>query len=100
MADAEVLLEVDGGVAVVTLNAPDRRNALTPQMAEELIGVFDEVDAQPEVGAGSVRPPGAARQPRGLMLGSRPRACGVRDPEVRWWLTPRSCSRSTAAWRW
>ncbi|SFP89767.1 enoyl-CoA hydratase [Geodermatophilus dictyosporus] len=55
MADAEVLLEVDGGVAVVTLNAPDRRNALTPQMASELIGVLEEVDAQPEVGALVVR---------------------------------------------
>jgi hypothetical protein len=29
----EVLLEVDGGVAIVTLKAPDRRNALTPRMA-------------------------------------------------------------------
>jgi enoyl-CoA hydratase len=47
----EVLLEVDGGVAVVTLNAPDRRNALTPAMARELIATFDEVDARPEVGA-------------------------------------------------
>ncbi|MGY1621039.1 enoyl-CoA hydratase/isomerase family protein [Geodermatophilus sp. SYSU D00965] len=47
----EVLLEVDGGVAVVTLNAPDRRNALTPGMARELIGLFDEVDGRPEVGA-------------------------------------------------
>jgi enoyl-CoA hydratase len=47
----EVLLEVDGGVAVVTLNAPDRRNALTPGMAEELIATFDEVDARAEVGA-------------------------------------------------
>jgi enoyl-CoA hydratase/carnithine racemase len=47
----EVLLEVDGAVAVVTLNAPDRRNALTPAMARELIGLFDEVDARPEVGA-------------------------------------------------
>ncbi|SFO42780.1 enoyl-CoA hydratase [Geodermatophilus obscurus] len=55
MADAEVLLEVDGGVAVVTLNAPDRRNALTPQMAAELIDVFDRVDARPEVGALVVR---------------------------------------------
>ncbi|MGY1669406.1 enoyl-CoA hydratase/isomerase family protein [Geodermatophilus sp. SYSU D00710] len=55
MGDAEVLLEVDGGVAVVTLNAPDRRNALTPSMASELIGVFDEVDALPEVGALVVR---------------------------------------------
>ncbi len=55
MANAEVLLEVDGGVAVVTLNAPDRRNALTPAMASQLISVFDEVDAQPEVGALVVR---------------------------------------------
>ncbi|MGY1696828.1 MULTISPECIES: enoyl-CoA hydratase/isomerase family protein [unclassified Geodermatophilus] len=55
MADAEVLLEVDGGVAVVTLNAPDRRNALTPQMAGELIDVFEQVDARPEVGALVVR---------------------------------------------
>ncbi|MGY1663891.1 enoyl-CoA hydratase/isomerase family protein [Geodermatophilus sp. SYSU D00705] len=51
----EVLLEVDGAVAVVTLNAPDRRNALTPDMARELIGLFDEVDARPEVGALVVR---------------------------------------------
>ncbi len=51
----EVLLEVDGGVAIVTLNAPDRRNALTPAMAAELIGTFDEVDARPEVGALVVR---------------------------------------------
>ncbi len=51
----EVLLEVDGGVAIVTLNAPDRRNALTPGMATELIETFDEVDARPEVGALVVR---------------------------------------------
>ncbi len=47
----EVLLDVDGGVAVVTLNAPERRNALTPQMANELIATFDEVDARSDVGA-------------------------------------------------
>jgi enoyl-CoA hydratase/carnithine racemase len=47
----EVLLEVDGGVAVVTLNAPDRRNALTPAMADELIATFDEVDGRADVGA-------------------------------------------------
>jgi enoyl-CoA hydratase/carnithine racemase len=47
----EVLLEVDSGVAVVTLNAPDRRNALTPAMADELIATFDEVDARADVGA-------------------------------------------------
>jgi enoyl-CoA hydratase len=47
----EVLLEVDEGVAVVTLNAPQRRNALTPAMAGELIAVLDEVDTRPDVGA-------------------------------------------------
>jgi enoyl-CoA hydratase/carnithine racemase len=47
----EVLLEVDGAVAVVTLNAPDRRNALTPTMADELIATFDEVDARDDLGA-------------------------------------------------
>jgi enoyl-CoA hydratase/carnithine racemase len=51
----EVLLEVDGGVAIVTLNAPDRRNALTPAMADELIATFDEVDAKPELGALVIR---------------------------------------------
>ena len=51
----EVLLEVDGGVAIVTLNAPDRRNALNGPMADELIATFDEVDAEPEVGALVVR---------------------------------------------
>ncbi|MCU1604800.1 MAG: putative enoyl-CoA hydratase echA14 [Modestobacter sp.] len=51
----EVLLEVDGGVAVVTLNAPQRRNALTPAMAGDLIAAFDEVDARDDVGALVVR---------------------------------------------
>jgi enoyl-CoA hydratase len=51
----EVLLEIDGGVAVVTLNAPQRRNALTPAMAGELIAAFDEVDAREDVGALVVR---------------------------------------------
>lgn len=56
---SEVLLEVDEGVAVVTLNAPQRRNALTPAMAAQFIAVLDEVDARPEVGAVVVR--GAGR---------------------------------------
>ncbi len=51
----EVQLEVDGAVAVVTLNAPARRNALTPAMAGELIGAFDEVDARADVGALVIR---------------------------------------------
>ncbi len=51
----EILLEVHDGVAVVTLNAPERRNALTPGMADELLATLDEVDARSEVGAVVVR---------------------------------------------
>jgi enoyl-CoA hydratase len=51
----EVQLDVDRSVAVVTLNAPQRRNALTPAMAGELIAAFDEVDARTDVGALVVR---------------------------------------------
>jgi enoyl-CoA hydratase len=52
---ARLLLGIYGGVAIVTLNAPDRRNALTPGMADELIATFDEVDGRTEVGALEVR---------------------------------------------
>jgi enoyl-CoA hydratase/carnithine racemase len=54
----EVLLEVHGGVAIVTLNAPDRRNALTPGMADELVATFDDVDSRSEIGALVVRAEG------------------------------------------
>jgi enoyl-CoA hydratase len=45
----------DDGVAVLTLNAPDRRNALTVEMAESLTAAFEEIDADAAVGAVVVR---------------------------------------------
>jgi enoyl-CoA hydratase len=45
----------DGGVAVVTLDAPDRRNAITVGMAEELIVACEELDTDRAVGAVVVR---------------------------------------------
>lgn len=47
----EILVERDGGVAVVTLNAPERRNALTPAMARELSQACEDIDADPGIGA-------------------------------------------------
>lgn len=58
-SEAEVLYEVDAGVAIVTLNARERRNALTPAMADRLIAAFDAADADASVGAVVVR--GAGR---------------------------------------
>jgi methylglutaconyl-CoA hydratase len=38
-------LETDGVVALLTLNRPDKRNALSPQLIEELLGALDAVEA-------------------------------------------------------
>jgi len=51
----EVGLEVRDGVALLTLNAPARRNALTVAMAHELIEACETLDRDPAVGAVVVR---------------------------------------------
>jgi enoyl-CoA hydratase len=43
--------EVADRVAVVTLNDPDRRNALNLAMVEEIEAVFDDLDGRDDVGA-------------------------------------------------
>lgn len=48
---SEIRVERDGGVAVVTLAAPDRRNALTVDMARELTVACADLDADLSVGA-------------------------------------------------
>ena len=45
-----LLYDVDGGIATITLNRPDRMNAFTPKMALELIAAFDATDADDAVG--------------------------------------------------
>lgn len=46
-----VKLEVDQGVATLTLNRPDRMNAFTDQMARDMIAAFAETDANDDVRA-------------------------------------------------
>jgi enoyl-CoA hydratase len=55
----EISLERRDGVALLTLDAPERRNALTVAMAEELIAACEEIDGDPSVGAVVVRGEGA-----------------------------------------
>ncbi|HYI60690.1 MAG TPA: enoyl-CoA hydratase/isomerase family protein [Acidimicrobiales bacterium] len=50
-----ITLERHDGVAVLTVDNPERRNALDPGIARDLIDVCDEVDADPAVGAAVVR---------------------------------------------
>lgn len=47
----QVLVERRDRVAIVTLNDPDRRNALNLALNEELIAAFDDLDADEGVGA-------------------------------------------------
>jgi enoyl-CoA hydratase len=51
-------LHIDQGVATVTLNEPDRRNALHPGMIEEIVGIFERIEA-PDSGVGAVVVTGA-----------------------------------------
>ena len=85
---SEIVLERDGGVAVITLAAPQRRNALVPMMCRELIEVCDQVDADPEVGAVVLRAHGAsfcagAHRGRGCFLGICPRGSTSPGPRLR-----------------
>ena len=46
-----VILEVEDGIATITLNRPDKMNAFTGQMMLDIIAAFDETDADDDVGA-------------------------------------------------
>ncbi len=48
---AFVHTEIDDGVAVVSLDDPDRRNALNAGMVDEIIAAFDDLEASGEASA-------------------------------------------------
>lgn len=47
----DIRVEQEGGVARLILDAPDRRNALTVEMARSMVAACDDLDADPTVGA-------------------------------------------------
>lgn len=55
----DITLHRRDGVAILTLRAPDRRNALTVAMARTMVEACEEVDADPSVGAVVVAAEGA-----------------------------------------
>ncbi|MEM7638265.1 MAG: enoyl-CoA hydratase-related protein, partial [Pseudomonadota bacterium] len=50
MAYETLLTEVDGEVAVITLNRPDAMNAFNNQLMDELTAALDRFDEDPEIG--------------------------------------------------
>jgi enoyl-CoA hydratase len=47
--DGQVHLEIDGAVGTITLDRPDKLNAMTPSMARRLFEVADQVNAEDAV---------------------------------------------------
>jgi enoyl-CoA hydratase/carnithine racemase len=61
MSSGELSVErVEGAVAVLTLNRPEKRNALSIEMRFELASVFNELAADPDVGCLLVTGAGSA----------------------------------------
>lgn len=59
MTDRVVLFEVANGVATVTLNRPEQRNAVNPAVCDALRAAFDQVEADPDVRAAVLTGAGA-----------------------------------------
>ncbi len=79
MADNTVLLEVEDGIALVTLNRPDAMNALSKAMRRRLYQVMTEVDQDPDIKVAVLTGAGERAFTAGLdlkELGSEPGALG------------------------
>ena len=75
-----VVDEAPGGVAVVTVNDPERRNAITPPMITEIIAAFDRLEADASVGAVVITgaPPAFCAGADLSQLGASPSSSGLR----------------------
>ncbi len=49
MTYQEILLEVSEGIAKLTLNRPDRKNALSPALNREMLRALEWIESQPDV---------------------------------------------------
>ena len=79
MAD-EILLAVDAGIATVTLNRPDQRNAMNTPLLQGLRAAFDELDGRRDVRVVVVRGAGPAFC-AGMDLKEMQQRRGEADPE-------------------
>lgn len=77
----ELLVSVDEGVATLTLNRPERRNALTPTLVNELIVALEWAGAEKSVGAIILTGAGEAfcsgADLKEMRKGPRPPAAGI-----------------------
>ncbi|MCZ8381401.1 enoyl-CoA hydratase-related protein [Mycobacterium sp. CPCC 205372] len=70
-----LLVDVHAGVATITLNRPDRRNAVGDGMRDELVQAYTRCDGDENVRVRPPRrpPPAARRRPRRWSSATPPR---------------------------
>src|SRR4051812_49952485 len=82
----QIRYEVADGVLTITLDRPDRLNAFTPKMKDEVIAAFDAADADDDVravivtGAGRGFCAGADLEAGGQTVDHRARGVGGEGP--------------------
>ncbi|HEV8030351.1 MAG TPA: enoyl-CoA hydratase/isomerase family protein [Stellaceae bacterium] len=79
MADPVVLYEVDDKVSVITLNRPDKLNAISPELMRQLLDAFARADDEPATSVVLLRAEGRSFC-AGYDIGARPAA----KPEDDW----------------
>lgn len=83
--EAPVLWEIKEGVAEVTLNRPEKMNALTPEMVCRLADAWDAIQADPLVRVAILTASGDRAFSAGADLGRlTPLLTRARDPEDEW----------------
>lgn len=85
MEEAHLLYEVADGVATITLNRPDKRNAMTPEMIVRLGRAWNEVNEDPAVAVALLVGAGEGNFCSGADLGRLiPLLTGARDADDEW----------------
>ena len=79
MNDAPVLKQIEGRVATLTLNRPERRNALSPQLLDLLVTYLGELGADDEIRAVVIRGAGGKVFSSGYDLATLPAGVGTED---------------------
>ncbi len=74
-----VLADVDGQVATITLNRPERHNSLVPAMLDELLDAIDICEVAPGTGVLVLRAAGRSFSTGGDLLGFREHEEGIED---------------------
>lgn len=74
-----VLAGIDGPVATITLNRPERHNSLVPSMLRELLAAIETCEAAPEAGVLVLRAAGRSFSTGGDLLGFREHDDAIAD---------------------